>query len=157
MKYYIPIIIGIILLIEPITALQPNQDKVFLRIPINEKDLLPPRTIIIGGSPGKYLDVLLSSNIRIPGIMLSMNPSDDGYPTFDEMEDELRDIASNYSNITMLTSIGKSWEGRDIWCLEVSDNPGVDEDEPGVLFMGLHHAREWPTVEICLFIAKKLT
>jgi len=157
LKYYIPIIIGIILLIEPITALQPNQDKVFLRIPINEKDLLPPRTIIIGGSPGKYLDVLLSSNIRIPGIMLSMNPSDDGYPTFDEMEDELRDIASNYSNITMLTSIGRSWEGRDIWCLEVSDNPGVDEDEPGVLFMGLHHAREWPTVEICLFIAKKLT
>ena len=157
LKHYTLIVITLFLLIQPITAPQPEKNKIFLRIPIYEKNLLPPRTIIIGGSPGKYMDVLLSKNNLIPGMILSMNTYDDGYPTFDEMQLELRGIASNYSNIAMLTSIGKSWEGRDIWCLEISDNPGVDEKEPGVLFMGLHHAREWPTVEICLFIAKELT
>jgi len=79
------------------------------------------------------------------------------YHTLSEMENMLLSISNNYPNITDLYSIGKSYEGRDIWCLEITDNPGVDEGEPGVFFMGLHHAREWPTVEICLNIADELT
>ncbi|MGC9308451.1 MAG: M14 family zinc carboxypeptidase, partial [Thermoplasmatota archaeon] len=63
----------------------------------------------------------------------------------------------NYPDITRLYSIGQSYENRSIWCLEISDNPGVDEGEPGVFFMGLHHAREWPSLEICLHIAQTLT
>ena len=39
-------------------------------------------------------------------------------------------------------SIGASIEGRIIWAFKVSDNPGVDEDEPEVLYTGLTHARE---------------
>jgi hypothetical protein len=81
----------------------------------------------------------------------------DQYHTFDEMEQILQDIAEDYPDITSLYSIGKSYEGRDVWCLEVSDNPSVDEGEPGVFYMGLHHAREWPTLEICLYIADNLT
>jgi hypothetical protein len=50
-----------------------------------------------------------------------------------------------------------SWEGRDIWCIEISDNPGVDEGEPGVVFMGLHHAREWPSLATAYDIANRLT
>ena len=38
--------------------------------------------------------------------------------------------------------IGQSVEGNDIWAFKVSDNPGIDEDEPEVLFTGLTHARE---------------
>ena len=98
--------------------------------------------------------------IDSPSYSLSFSPNhiprNDGYPTFDEVEKELFNISTSYPNITLLASIGSSWEGRCIWCLEVSDSPGVDEGEPGVLFMGLHHAREWPTVEICLYIAEKL-
>ena len=99
----------------------------------------------------------LNYSILIDDVVAYDNSVRDCYPTFDEMQLELRGIASNYSNIAMLTSIGKSWEGRDIWCLEISDNPGVDEKEPGVLFMGLHHAREWPSLEFCLYLARKLT
>jgi len=79
------------------------------------------------------------------------------YHTLAEIESILENIANNYPDITSLYSIGTTYEGRDIWCLEITDNPGVDEGEPGVLFMGLHHAREWPTVEICLYLADELT
>lgn len=73
------------------------------------------------------------------------------------MEQALHDIAEDYPDITRLYSIGSSYQDRPIWCLEVSDNPGVDEGEPGVFFMGLHHAREWPSLEICLHLAETLT
>ena len=72
------------------------------------------------------------------------------------MEDFLNEIRNKYPEITNLYSIGKTYEDRDIWCLEITDNPGVDEEEPGV-YMGLHHAREWPSLEICLYIADILT
>jgi len=42
-------------------------------------------------------------------------------------------------------------------CLEITDNPGKNENEPGIVFIGLHHAREWPSVNICLYIADQLT
>jgi PKD repeat protein len=79
------------------------------------------------------------------------------YHTFPQIEQILQTIANDHPNITSLYSIGESYEGRNIWCLEITDNPGVDEGEPGVFFVGLHHAREWPTVEICLYIANNLT
>jgi carboxypeptidase T len=79
------------------------------------------------------------------------------YHSFPQVEDILSALAATYPAITQLTSLGQSYEGRDIWCLEISDNPGVDEGEPGVLFVGLHHAREWPSVEGVLDIANRLT
>ena len=62
------------------------------------------------------------------------------YHTLVEMEDILNGIVSDHPDIARLFSIGTTYEGRDIWCLELSDNPGQNEDEPGVLYMGLHHA-----------------
>ena len=53
-------------------------------------------------------------------------------------------------NIVSLSSIGKSSEGHDIWVAKISDDAGADE--PGVLFVGGHHAREHLTVEMTLYI-----
>ena len=47
-------------------------------------------------------------------------------------------------------SIGKSYQGRDIWAAKISDNVATDENEPEVLFDALHHAREHLTVEQAL-------
>jgi len=79
------------------------------------------------------------------------------YHTFPQVESLLSTMATSYPAIAQLTSLGLSYEGRNIWCLEISDNPGVDEGEPGVVFVGLHHAREWPSVEMGLEIATRLT
>ena len=66
-----------------------------------------------------------------------------GYYTFNEIEQQLDKLHTNFPNlITEKLSLGQTLEGRDIWMVKVSDNPNVDEDEPEMLYTGLHHARE---------------
>ena len=45
-----------------------------------------------------------------------------------EMTAFLQKISQQYPDITKLTSIGKSVEGRDLWVMEISDTPGVHEE-----------------------------
>ena len=54
--------------------------------------------------------------------------------------DTLRNMYPGF--VSQKDSIGASIEGRTIWAFKVSDNPGIDEDEPEVLYTGLTHARE---------------
>jgi hypothetical protein len=79
------------------------------------------------------------------------------YHSFDEMETELFQIASDHPTITKLESIGKTYEGREIWAMKVSDNPDIEEDEPEIFYNAMHHAREWLTMEVALYILNYLT
>jgi carboxypeptidase T len=54
-------------------------------------------------------------------------------------------------------TIGKSYEGRELWALKISDNVAADEGEPEVLFTAGQHAREHLTVEMALYIVDQLT
>jgi len=47
-------------------------------------------------------------------------------------------------------------ENREILALKVSDNVEAEEGEPGALFLGCHHAREWISVEVPFLLAKYL-
>ena len=143
-------------------------NKLIVRIYTKDTFYIPKNSDVLGGLPGYYIDVALTesevlklsftdlSYSIIENNNINENSAED-YHTLVEMEQILNDISSSYSDITRLYSIGLSYEGRNIWCLEISDNPGANEEEPGVLFMGVHHAREWPTMEICLNIANQLT
>ena len=73
------------------------------------------------------------------------------YHSYDEMTTLLKGLAVNHSDIMSLTSIGKTYEGRDIWMVKLSDFVGEDEDEPEVLFMGAHHGNEKPSYEVLIF------
>jgi carboxypeptidase T len=73
------------------------------------------------------------------------------YFTYPKMTTLFHDLEKNYSHIMSLTSIGKTYEGRDIWMVKLSDNVDVDEDEPGVLLMGAHHGDEKPSFEVLIF------
>ncbi|HIG99695.1 MAG TPA: hypothetical protein HA258_03840 [Thermoplasmata archaeon] len=132
--------------------------------------VLPKNIEIAQDNPGAWVDIIIPPNrlqelseLNLPYSIIIENLEEydaslaGSYHTLVQIQAILEGIASNYPDITKLYSIGTTYEGRDIWCLEVSDNPGVNEGEPGVFFMGLHHAREWPTVEICLHIANNLT
>jgi murein tripeptide amidase MpaA len=81
----------------------------------------------------------------------------DDYHTNDEAYALLMSMEA--SGVGKVYDIGDSVEGRDIWAIRISDNPTVDEDdiEPSILLVGCHHAREWITVEVSLYIAKYLT
>jgi murein tripeptide amidase MpaA len=79
------------------------------------------------------------------------------YHSFNEMETELSQIAADHPAITKLTSIGTTFQGRDIWAMKVSDNPQLEETEPEIYFNAMHHAREWMTMEVALYILNYLT
>jgi carboxypeptidase T len=84
-----------------------------------------------------------------PGDM-SPEKLDPEYKTPQEIETLMAGFAATYPNITSLTSIGLSFENRDIWAIKISDNPMFVEDEPVVLFNGQHHAREVMSSEVSL-------
>ena len=66
-----------------------------------------------------------------------------GYYTFSQVESVLDQVHAAYPALTTAkASIGTSLEGRTLWMLKVSDNPGIDENEPEFRIDSLHHARE---------------
>ncbi len=69
-------------------------------------------------------------------------PADSRYHDYDEMVKHIHEVAAAHPDIVKLFSIGKSYKGRTLWAAKVSDHVNVDENEPEVLFDGLHHARE---------------
>jgi hypothetical protein len=96
----------------------------------------------------------------MPGSVSAANAfpvNHEGYHSYAEMSDFLDDVVGTHPGIAEKFSIGRSYEGRQIWALKISDNVGADEDEPEVLFTGQMHAREWLTVEQGLRIIELLT
>ena len=66
-----------------------------------------------------------------------------GYYTLDEAIQRLDDIHDEYPQfVSEKFSLGQTFEGRDIWAIKISNNPNLDENEPEVLFTGMHHSRE---------------
>lgn len=85
-----------------------------------------------------------------------------GYRTYSEVTAELNQLALDYPDITYLYSLGKSqgclyYDGgnnnysgfqHEIWCLKVSDNPFINEDEPNVFFAANIHGNELISLEV---------
>lgn len=49
-----------------------------------------------------------------------------------------------------------TWDSNYVWAVKISDNVGTQEEEPEVLYTGLHHAREPIGVHICIEWARWL-
>ncbi len=66
-----------------------------------------------------------------------------GFPTYTETLGILDQMRAQYPHlITARSAIGQTSEGRSLWMVELSDNPGVDEGEPETFYMGLLHGSE---------------
>src|SRR5215213_2451205 len=95
---------------------------------------------------------------QMPGDFQKVFPAaDSAYHDYAEMVAELQQAAFDHPAIFSLFSVGLTYEGRTIWAGKISDNVGVDEDEPEVLFTHHQHAREHLTVEMALYTLKMLT
>lgn len=111
------------------------------------------KSLVTKGHPVKILIDDVDGYIKKIQVKQTKNSA---YYTYTTMEATLKGWTKKYSSICTLESIGKSHEGRDIWALKISDNVQVNEPEPAVLFMGAHHAREWPSIEVPMATARKL-
>src|SRR5262249_56952416 len=83
-------------------------------------------------------------------------PGETGFHTYAEMATEVAATAAAHPTIVKRFSIGKSYQGRELWAVKVSDNVNIDEREPEVVFDGLHHADEHMSMEMTLAILKWL-
>ena len=78
------------------------------------------------------------------------------YHSYDQLVTIMRNLAVTYPSICVLDSFGTTYEGRWVIGLKISDNPTIDEDEPELLWIGLHHSREWAAAEVPRYIADTL-
>jgi hypothetical protein len=77
-----------------------------------------------------------------------------GFFTMPEIIDQLDAMAFLYPHLVSVRQpIGnfKTWQNNSIFWLRISDNPDIDENEPEVLYTGLHHARELITVSQTIY------
>ncbi len=77
--------------------------------------------------------------------------ADQNYHDYTEMANETAAIAAANPSFVQRFSLGTTYQGRQIWALKISDNVGVDEAEPEVLFTHNQHAREHLTVEMAMY------
>jgi hypothetical protein len=88
---------------------------------------------------------------------LAMVPNG-GFRTWTQCVALMDSIHTAHPTITTAKfSVGNTYEGNPMWAMKISDNPSVDEDEPEVLFDGMHHAREPIAMEVCLETMNRLT
>jgi murein tripeptide amidase MpaA len=78
------------------------------------------------------------------------------FHTYSTLTIALQQIATTYPNIAMIYDLGHSVQGRTLWGLKITDNPGVEENEPEVRIAGNHHGNEYMSVELPLLLAYHL-
>ena len=112
--------------------------------------------------------VLPALVMSMPAVAEEEHRLNDGFHSFAEIETKMRSLAENNSDIAVLYDLGKlypngdgstktSHEGRHFWALKISDDPLVDEpDEPDILYVGLHHGREWMTTEMMVWLMEHI-
>jgi len=111
---------------------------------------------------GKELEALKLSNIDYKYLSRYIEPPgitqlDPQYHTYAEVVEALHQYEIDYPDLVKLDSLGTSFEeGRTVWCLKISDNPTLQEDEPQILLDGNHHACELMGAEICMLTIRDL-
>jgi murein tripeptide amidase MpaA len=76
----------------------------------------------------------------------------DRYYRYDELTNLLQDFAETYPNLVQLESIGKSYEGRYIWVLAVTNfDTGSDKEKPALWVDGNIHSAELSGSTACLY------
>jgi carboxypeptidase T len=115
-------------------------------------------TLTFAATP-RQADALRAAGYKLERQLQLMDfpPADSTYHNYAEQTAELRKIVADHPAIASLSTIGKSYENRDLWLLKISDNVATDESEPEVLFTCQQHAREHLTPEMCLRIANRYT
>ena len=82
----------------------------------------------------------------LAGILASMQAIADLYPAI-----------ARFVDVTATYGAPATAEGRHLYALKISDNAAVDEDEPAMLIVAAHHAREISTPVIALRAAERFT
>ncbi len=102
-------------------------------------------------------DLQIENNYRRNLINAKDFPSkDSAYHNYQELSEALKDLTAKNSDLVKMTSIAQTTEKRDMWALEITNDPNNASQKPAIIFMGGHHAREHLSVEMPLMWAQYL-
>ncbi len=79
------------------------------------------------------------------------------YHTYETLTADLQQIAAEHPEIVRLTSLGLTPQGRELWMVEITDNPDADEDEPEAGYISSMHGDEVVGKELCFNLIDYLT
>jgi carboxypeptidase T len=103
-------------------------------------------------TPLAAIAILVLTAMPAAAVVPNFPAKDSLYHNYPEMVTDIKAVAAAHPDIVQVFSIGKSYQGRDIWAAKISDHVATDEAEPEILFDALHHAREHLTVEQALYL-----
>ncbi|HET6379788.1 MAG TPA: M14 family zinc carboxypeptidase [candidate division Zixibacteria bacterium] len=122
-----------------------------------------PTSLVVLGGPAAIAPITVGTLVGYADGRLGLPPPfthypayDSGYHDYGEMFIYIKSAEIAFPGLVRVFSIGKSYQGREIWAAKVSDNVATDEAEPEVMFDALHHAREHLTVEQALYLFREL-
>ena len=106
--------------------------------------------------PGKTFDAGRRAKSAAPG-GVSLALAEGRFHSYDETLAEFKSLATEHPDFARYTKLGTSFEGREIFALKISKDASIDDaSKPDVLITGLHHAREWISVESPVYFANRL-
>ena len=80
----------------------------------------------------------------------------DAWPTFAQYVERMQALQTAHPEIIDLVQIGSSVQGRELWCMEITDNPAFDEYEPEFKYTANHHGDESTGIEMTIRLAELL-
>ncbi|MEW6280228.1 MAG: M14 family metallopeptidase [Candidatus Eremiobacterota bacterium] len=85
-------------------------------------------------------------------------PQASAYHTYEQVGADLAALEQKYPHLAQRVSLGRSAEGREIWALKISQGARCEDTsgKPGIVLTGCHHAREWMSMEVPLYVAHQL-
>ena len=132
---------------------------------------------VAGTAPGGILDVILTLDqvARVRALGFDPRPLDltprgvhgaaespfgqpglGAYHTYGEAVAEMQSYAATYPSLARVDTIGTSVEGRYVVAIKIAQNVAVQGTQPEYLVTGCHHARELMSVEVPLYLMRRL-
>ncbi len=108
-----------------------------------DADLLPPRALAGDAAMAAAASELPSGRVT--------------YRTLAEVNHELAYLAATYPDrVSLFRQPYTSLLGTEIWGIEITHDVATRSGKPEMLMSGVHHAREWPTVDYTMELAWEL-
>ena len=74
------------------------------------------------------------------------------YLDYAELTATLRDLVQEHENLAKMYSIGKTYEGREMWTVEITNfEKGSPDKKPAMYIDGNHHAGEVTGSAVCVY------
>jgi len=115
--------------------------------------ILKPSEILKLQSLG-FMVIVIQKDYRLTDLSREKIP--DPYHTHSEIQQILQTTADENPDFVKQYILGKSVSDRDIIALKITNNPDIEEIEPEVRLLGLHHGNEVISSEFLLYLIRYL-